>query len=149
MDGLFVVLFSNIKNKNYIVLVKRFVGSAERKSGYALVELEFMKENDLTDLLKVEANSSKLIIDTKTLREYFRVEYSNNLRDIIKQFSNQLGSSIPANININVTDIEKQAMVRSLSISDSEDPEKVYCTMIRRNLQGKKRVNLIQIKQSC
>lgn len=137
------------KNQNYIVLVKRFVGSVERKSGYALVELEFMKENDLTDLLKVEANSSKLIIDTKTLREYFRVEYSNNLRDIIKQFSNQLGSSIPANININVTDIEKQAMVRSLSISDSEDPEKVYCTMIRRNLQGKKRVNLIQIKQSC
>lgn len=149
MDGLFVVLFSNIKNKNYIVLVKRFVGTVKREDRYALVKLEFMKENDLTDLLKVEANSSKLIIDTKTLREYFRVEYSNNLRDIIKQFSNQLGSSIPANININVTDIEKQAMVRSLSISDSEDPEKVYCTMMRRNLQGKKRVNLIQIKQSC
>ena len=35
--------------------------------------------------------------------------------------------------------LKKQTMVRSLSISDSEDPEKVYCTMIRRNPQGKKR----------
>lgn len=127
------------KDQNYIVLVKRFVGTVERKSRYALVKLEFMKENDLTDLLEVEANSSRLIIDEEILREYFGIEYSENPGDIIDQFSNQLGNSIPANIKINVTDIEKQAMVRSLSISDSEDPEKVFCTMIRRNPQGKKR----------
>ena len=127
------------KNKNYIVLVKRFVGSVKRISEYALVKLEFMKENNLTDLLEVEANSSKLIIDAKTLREYFGIEYSNNLGDIINQFSNQLGESIPTNIKMNISDIEKQAMVRSLSISDSEDPEKIYCTMVRRNPEGKKR----------
>ena len=127
------------KDQNYIVLVKRFVGTVERKSRYALVKLEFMKENDLTDLLEAEANSSRLIIDEEILREYFGIEYSENPGDIIDQFSNHLGNSIPANIKINVTDIEKQAMVRSLSISDSEDPEKVYCTMIRRNPQGKKR----------
>lgn len=57
------------KNKNYIVLVKRFVGSVKRISGYALVKLEFIKENDLTDLLEVEANSNRLLIDTKKLRE--------------------------------------------------------------------------------
>lgn len=127
------------KNKNYIVLVKRFAGSVKRISEYALVRLEFMKENDLTDLLEVEANSSKLIIEAKTLREYFGIEYSNNLGDIINQFSNQLGDSIPINIKMNISDIEKQAMVRSLSISDSEDPEKIYCTMVRRNPEGKKR----------
>ena len=98
-----------------------------------------MKENDLTDSLEVEANSSKLIIDAKTLREYFGIEYSKNLGDIINQFSNQLGDSIPTNINTNISDIEKQAMVRSLSISDSEDPKKIYCTMVRRNPEGKKR----------
>ncbi len=129
----------NYKNKNYIVLVKRYVGSVKRISKYALVKLEFMKENDLTDLLEVEANSSKLIIAAKTLREYFGIEYSNNLGDIINQFSHQLGDSIPTNINTNISDIEKQAMVRSLSISDSEDPEKIYCTMVRRNPEGKKR----------
>ena len=127
------------KNKNYIVLVKRFVGSVKRISEYALVKLEFIKENDLTDLLEVEANSNRLLIDTKKLREYFGIEYSNNLGDIINQFSNQLGDSIPKNIKKNVSDIEKQAMVRSLSISDSEDPEKIYCTMVRRNPEGKKR----------
>ena len=127
------------KNKNYIVLVKRFVGSVKRISEYALVKLEFMKEADLTDLLEVEANSNRLIIDAKTLRKYFGIEYSNNLGDIINQFSNQLGDSIPTNIKINISDIEKQAMVYSLSISDSEDPEKIYCTMARRNPEGKKR----------
>ena len=130
------------KNINYIVLVKRFVGSVKRINEYALVKLEFMKENDLTDSLEVEANSSKLIIDAKTLREYFGIEYSKNLGDIINQFSNQLGDSIPININTNISNIsniEKKAMVRSLSISDSEDPEKIYCTMVRRNPEGKKR----------
>lgn len=127
------------KNKNYFVLVKRFVGSVKRISEYALVKLEFMKETDLTDLLEVEANSNRLLIDAKKLREYFGIEYSNNLGDIINQFSNQLGDSIPTNIKMNISDIEKQAMVRSLSISDSEDPEKIYCTMVRRNPEGKKR----------
>lgn len=127
------------KNKNYIVLVKRFVGNVKRISEYALVKFEFMKETDLTDLLEVEANSKGLLIDAKTLREYFDIEYSNNLGDIIDQFSNQLGDSIPTNIKMNISDIEKQAMVRSLSVSDSEDPEKIYCTMVRRNPEGKKR----------
>lgn len=127
------------KSINYIVLVKRFVGSVKRISEYALVKLEFMKENDLSDVLEVEANSNRLLIDAKTLREYFGIEYSDNLGDIINQFSNQLGDSIPANIKVNISGIEKQAMVRSLSVSDSEDPEKIYCTMVRRNPKGEKR----------
>lgn len=127
------------KNKNYIVLVKRFVRNVQRILKYALVKLEFMKETDLTDLLEVEANSNGLLIDAKTLREYFGIEYSNNLGDIINQFSNQLGDSIPTNIKMNISDIEKQAMVRSLNMSDSEDSEKIYCTMVHRNPKGKKR----------
>lgn len=127
------------KNKTYIVLVKRFVGSVKRISEYALVKLEFMKENDLTDVLEVEANSNRLLIDAKTLREYFGIEYSDNLGDIINQFSNQLGDSLPANIKVNISGIEKQAMVRSLSISDSEDPNKIYCTGVKRNPEGKNR----------
>lgn len=127
------------KNENYIVLVKRFVGNVKRISEYALVKFEFMKETDLTDLLEVEANSNRLLIGAKELRKYFGIQYSNNLGDIINQFSNKLGDSIPTNIKMNISDIEKQAMVRSLSISDSENPEKVYCTMVRRNPEGKKR----------
>ncbi len=127
------------KNTNYIVLVKRFVGSVKRISKYALVKLEFMKEDDLMASLEVEANSHSLIVDAKTLREYFGIEYNDNLGDIINLFSKQLGNSIPINIKNNISNIEKQAMARSLSISDSEDPEKIYCTMVRRNPEGKKR----------
>jgi len=34
---------------------------------------------------------------------------------------------------------KKVAMVRSLSNSDSEDPNKIYCTKVRRNPVGNKR----------
>lgn len=126
------------KKINYIVLVKRFV-EKDRIDKYALVKLEFMKELDLTDSLQVEANSSRLIVEAKTLRKYFGIEYNNNLGDILKQFSEQLGASVPSIVNDEISDLEKKSMVRSLSISDSEDPEKIYCTKLRRNLKGQKR----------
>lgn len=129
----------NYKSINYIVLVKRFVEGEERIDNYALVKLEFMKELDLNDSLNIEANSSRLIVDAKTLREYFGIKYSYNLGDIIKQFSEQFGASIPIKVKDETTNLEKQAMVNSLSISDSEDPEKIYCTKVRRNPKGKKR----------
>ena len=126
------------KKINYIVLVKRFV-EKDRIDKYALVKLEFMKELDLTDSLQVEANSSRLIVEAKTLRKYFGIEYNNNLGDILKQFSEQLGASVPSIVNDEISDLEKKSMVRSLSISDSEDPEKIYCTKLRRNPKGQKR----------
>lgn len=36
-----------------------------------------------------------------------------------------------------LTDFEKGVIVRSLSISDSEDPNKIYCIGVRRNPEGK------------
>ena len=39
----------------------------------------------------------------------------------------------------NTSDEEKSAMVKSLSISDSEDPNKIYCYKIRRNPNSGKR----------
>ena len=43
------------------------------------------------------------------------------------------------NIPKNISDEEKGAMVKSLSISDSEDPNKIYCYKIKRNPNGGKR----------
>lgn len=75
------------KNTRYIVLVKRFVGNEIRNDKYALVKLQFMKESDLNDSLEIEANSNKLIADAQMLREYFGINYSNNIGDILKQFT--------------------------------------------------------------
>ena len=127
------------KSVVYIVLVKRFVGKEKRVNQYALVKLYFMKRDDLSDGLEIEANSSNLLIDAKTLRQYFGIEYQDNLGDILKQFTETFGKAIPMNIPKNISDEEKGAMVKSLSISDSEDPNKVFCYKVRRNPKGQMR----------
>lgn len=127
------------KGIQYIVLVKRFVGTEKRINEYALVKLHFMKYNDINDDMQVEANSNGLIIDAKMLRKYFGIEYKENLGDVLKQFTEQLGKVIPKSIPDNVTDIEKKAMVNSLSISDREDPNKIYCNKVKRNPDGGQR----------
>lgn len=127
------------KSIDYIVLVKRFVGGEKRIDRYALVKLEFMKETNLDDPLIVEANSSKLIIDAKKLREYFGIKYAPNLGDILQQFTARLGRCIPTEIKLQPSVLEKQAMVHSLDRSDSEDPNKIYCTGVKRNPKGKNR----------
>lgn len=129
----------NYKETEYIVLVKRFVKTEKRINEYALVKLHFMKISDLSDGLQVEANRNGLIIEPRKLREYFGVEYKENLGDILQQFTERLGKVIPIHIPERVTEIEKKAMVRSLSISDSEDPNKIYCNKVRRNSEGGQR----------
>lgn len=127
------------KKIEYIVLVKRFVRTEKRVNQYSLVKLHFMKSNDLSDDLQVEANSKSLIIDAKTLRLYFGIEYSDNMADIICQFTKQLGNIIPQMVPDIVSDIERKAMVNSLSRSDSEDPNKIYCNKVKRNPNGGQR----------
>lgn len=127
------------KTIEYIVLVKRFVGTEKRVNRYALVKLHFMKSNDLSDDLQVEANSRNLIVDAKTLRLYFGIEYSDNMGNILCQFTERLGKVIPQMVPDIVSDIERKVMVNSLSRSDSEDPNKIYCNKVRRNPNGGKR----------
>lgn len=127
------------KKIKYIVLVKRFVRTEKRVDQYALVKLHFMKCNDLSDDLQVEANSRNLIVDAKTLRLYFEIEYSDNMGDILCQFTKRLGNIIPRMVPDTVSDIERKAMVNFLSRSDSEDPNKIYCNKVKRNPNGGQR----------
>lgn len=120
------------KKQNYIVLVKLFEKD-ENVPKYALLKLEFLKEYNFSDMLVVYANSSKLFTDAKTLREYFGIEYSSNLGDILSQFSHKLAEFIPTKVSDNKNEHQKEAMCRSLSKSDLEDPEKRYCFSVRRN----------------
>lgn len=120
------------KQQNYIVLVKLFKRD-EKIPKYALLKLEFLKENDFSKMLSVYANSVKLLIDAKKLREYFGIEYSNNLGDILSQFEKNLSEFIPIEVKDNKSEIQKEAMCNSLSKSDSEDPRKKYCFSVRRN----------------
>ena len=101
--------------------------------------MQFMKQNNLDEKLEVEANSNSLIVDAKTLRKYFNIEYKENVGDILNQFTLQLGRFIPDSMPTNLSNIEKEAVIISLSNSDSEDPNKIYCCGIRRNPIGYER----------
>lgn len=117
----------------YIVLVKRFVRNIQRDNEYALVQLHFMRSDDLVNDLLIEANSQKLLVDAHRLRDFFGIEYAENLGSLLQQFTARLGEFIPTEIPQRVTDIEQRAMVSDLSRSDAEDPNRIYCSHVRRN----------------
>lgn len=124
---------------SYIVLVKRFLHGEKKSTPWSLVKLHFMKSNNSADELKIEANSQELLTDARTLRQYFGINYAPNLGNILEQFTVYLGKHIPVECPENYTEQQKQAMIRSLSKSDSEDWHKIYPISVLRNPLGKHR----------
>lgn len=90
-------------------------------------------------LLKVEANVNGLLIDAKTLRTYFGIEYFENLGDILSRFADRLNDFIPAKVPKSYFNDQKKAMIASLSKSASEDLNKIYCFAVKRNAKISKR----------
>lgn len=129
------------KSIEYIVLVHLFGGRYKKKDPYALVLLEFLEKNNLDHELRVEANSGGLILHASKLRDYFGIKYGPNLGDVLSQFTNTLNRFIPTIVNENFSKEQKQAMTASLSSSDSEDPNKIYCSGVKRNPIGCSRSN--------
>lgn len=76
-------------------MVKRFTEKNKRKNEYALVELQFMKSNNLDEQLISEVNSRRILKDAREVREYFGIEFSKNMGNIMGQFCNNLGKFIP------------------------------------------------------
>ena len=128
------------KKHDYIVLAKLY-NEHQNKPPFSLLKLQFIDKDDETRTLETNANSNGLIIDAKSLRQFFSIEYSENLGDILQQFTNYLNNFIPNEVNTTKSNSIKNAMIKSLSISDSEDPEKVYCYAVKRNgiVDGKQR----------
>lgn len=120
------------KDTDYIVLVKLY-DQNENKPKYALIKMEFLKVDDITDNLEVPANSNSLMVEPRVLRNYFGIEYAANLGDILQEFSRHLGGFIPTRVLHNKNDMQKRVMVSSLCKSDSENPNKIYCYKVRRN----------------
>lgn len=72
------------KDIEYTVLVKRFIGDIVRVNEYALVQLEFIKDEDFQNTLIVEANRQRLIIGAKVLRIFFDIKYSDYYLSIFR-----------------------------------------------------------------
>lgn len=120
------------KNQIFVVLVKLY-GENEKREKYALVKVEFLRQGNLNDSLEVAANSNGFLVNAKTLREYFNIEFNKNLGDILKQFNQHFSSFIPTEVKEIKSSIEEKVMVGSLSRSDKDDPNKIYCFAVRIN----------------
>lgn len=123
------------KQRGYYVTVTDYINSP-KPDDFALVHLCFMRKTDITDSLSVPANQGGLMVEAQTLREFFGIEWVENLGDILHQFTEQFGKWIPVEIK-DLSEGQKKAVVRQLGTSDaSDDPDKIYCIDVRRS--GKK-----------
>lgn len=123
----------NYKNVDYVVLVKLYQDHEVKFNRYALLKVEFLKANDIDDNLIVEANVRELFTDARELREYFGIEWAENIGSILRQFKEHFAQFIPDKVDLSKSNLFKTAMNKSLSESDSEDPNKIYCYGVRRN----------------
>lgn len=124
---------------DYIALVKLYDDNDADRPGYALLELEFLKKNNISDSLVAPANTTQLLITAQELRAYFGIEWSENLRDILSQFYEYLSGFIHLTAGLHRTQEIDVAMVESLSKSDSQDPRKIYCFSAKRNSNKRNR----------
>ena len=123
----------NYKKVDYVVLVKLYQKDEVKEDRYALLKVEFLKTLNIDDNLVVPSNAREFLIDARTLREYFGIEWSENLGNILHQFSEHFAQFIPEKVDLSKSNLFKIAMIKSLSESDSEDPNKIYCFGARRN----------------
>ena len=117
---------------NYVVLVILYLPGEEK--GYALVKLDFLHPEDFKYHLLVPANSNGLICGAMDLRIFFRIppDYEH-LGDALRTLTKQLGYCTPTKVNMEKSQTEKQAIVYELSDRNSEDADKLYCFVVKRN----------------
>ncbi|MCH5248406.1 MAG: hypothetical protein J1E98_00665 [Lachnospiraceae bacterium] len=123
------------KRVQYIVLVKLYTEN-ERKPQYALLKLEFIRQDNLDSRLLIPVNANGFMTDIVpigNIRTFFGVEYQENLGVFIEQFYERLAGFIPIEVTENKSDVQRRVMAANLSRYDNENPNKIYCIGIKRN----------------
>lgn len=128
----------NYKKVNYVVLAKLYL-KKEKKPKFALLKTEIINLDEKNKTIEFPVNSNQFIADPKTLREFFNIQYGENMKDIIQQFNLYFSKFIPHRVNSNKTYDLIKIMIDSLSKSDSENPNKIYCFTVKRNSNNAQR----------
>ncbi len=128
----------NYKKVNYVVLAKLYL-KKEKKPKFALLKTEIINLDEKNKTIEFPVNSNQFITDPKTLREFFNIQYGENMKDIIQQFNLYFSKFIPHRVNSNKTCDLIKIMIDSLSKSDSENPNKIYCFTVKRNSNNSQR----------
>lgn len=121
------------KKQGYYVTVTDYVKGVPKPDRRALVALRFMRKSNLSESLSTWANVLRIYIaDRDQFRNFFGIEDESNNGDIVQQFSKQFGQIIPCDIK-EVRNDQKKVILRQLDISDSQDPDKIYCIGVKRD----------------
>ena len=127
-----------LKGQGYVVLIRLYSGV--KPSQYALVELEFIRLKD-NERFITYAHSNGLGAKTKEIREFFGIEYSEHLKDAMEWLNGEINKAIPVTVGLLKNEQVRSKIVESLSKSDSESVDAIYCYDVLRNgmRQGKQK----------
>lgn len=132
----------NYNKKNYIVVYRQFENKEQKKNKYSFAKLRFLKfhkdGNLSNEEIFAEVDLYRVSFDNvKEFRNFFEIQYTENLGDIFEQFSYNFSKNIPNDFVEDKSHLLKNAIINSLSKEDKENPNKIYCYKVKRN--GKKK----------
>lgn len=116
------------KQASYFVVVELYK-PGEKVPEYALCKLTFMDKADLDRVLAAPANTKRVMANAKTLREYFGIEWKENIGEMLQQFSEQLNEFVPVVFEEKSDLRAKEVMAQCLRRGDPE----AYCFKVKRN----------------
>lgn len=101
---------------------------------YFIAILTFIKPGTNNETLTVNANSATFEIESVVeFRNFFGIEYSNNLGDFFKQFYARFGSSVPEFPPTKISSDTKNQLIHLLATRNYHDPNAIYCFKVKRN----------------
>lgn len=120
------------KKIEYDVLFEDIDNLQKKKNAYASVRLTFIDITNPNRSYTVEANQCQMFFSPREFREYFGIEYSDNLGDVFKQFYNRFVGFVPAVANEHLNNRQNNEIDRALAQNGTRDPNAIYCYDARR-----------------
>lgn len=80
--------------QRYVVLVKPY-GKEDEKPPQALMQLEFLRVGKLHDRLTVPATKRQFMLDARAMRDYFDIDYTENLGEVFRELYERFADCIP------------------------------------------------------
>ena len=118
---------------SYTVLFEDNGNIEERRNRYASAIFTFIDVDEPDRRLVVESNRAGLLFtDVREFREFFGIQYAENLGDIFKQFFERLLAFIPPLKPEHLDEQMKIEIIRTLAGRSGHDPNAIFCNDARR-----------------
>lgn len=125
-----VFLFS-FKGIEYDVIFENNENYKNRRNKFASVLLTFIDIKNPARQYSVEANQIRMFVNVKKFREFFGIEYSSNLGDVISQFYDRFVSFVPEK-EPNLNSRQDKLIDKQLASKGAHNPDAIYCYDARR-----------------